>query len=55
MDYQAEKNHRSDGIGAFLLTLSILHFSLPLPPFSPPASDNDQTTFPQGRIYQETS
>ena len=43
-----------------LFKISCPHFSsfpLPflfLPPTSPPASDSDLTTFPQGRGYQET-
>jgi hypothetical protein len=45
-------NHRSDDSGSCSLTSSILHFPSPS---SPPASDSDQTTFPQGRVYQETN
>jgi hypothetical protein len=31
------------------------HPSLSFHSSSPPASDSDQTTFPQGRVYQETN
>jgi hypothetical protein len=41
----------------FQLTFKIsqlLTSLLPSLQTSPPASDSDQTTFPQGRVYQET-